>query len=247
MASDPIVSERSHLGSNLVQSPPADDLVPELTTSSDVELEEQMSYASPPAVKADVVTKEITSIPVAPEPVTSLVSPPTSLAGERLSPAQSNVDTRPSVEGEHESEHPTVLHTPTSSSRHSSRQPRQVDRFVPEVQTPKVTTKRSSTGAAAAVTVTVVHKPTPTPQSMKKPSSRPASSHTKKSVSPAMDKKAAATAAAAASASPRTQHGKGMKRDRASFTESETDLESLRLIRELQEQEFGLRRRAARV
>jgi F-box and leucine-rich repeat protein 10/11 len=80
---------------------------------------------------------------------------------------------------------------------------------------------------------------------MKKPLSRPPSSHTKKSVSPAMDKKAVATAAA--SASPRTQHGKGMKRDRVSFTESETDLESLRLIRELQEQEFGLRRRAARV
>ncbi|OXV07217.1 hypothetical protein Egran_05015 [Elaphomyces granulatus] len=253
MANGLTISERPHLGSSLVQSPPADDLLPELTTNSDVELK-QMSYASPPTVKVDVVTKEITSIPVVPEPVTSLVSPPTSLAGERdLSPDHINGDMRPSVEGEHESEHPTVLHTPTSSSRHSSRQPRQVDRFVPEVQAPKVATRapsarhRSSTSSAAAVTVTVVHsKPTPAPQSsMKKPLSRPPSSHTKKSVSPVMDKKAVATAAT--SASPRTQHGKAMKRDRVSFTESETDLESLRLIRELQEQEFGLRRRAARV
>jgi F-box/leucine-rich repeat protein 10/11 len=40
--------------------------------------------------------------------------------------------------------------------------------------------------------------------------------------------------------------GKALKRERVSFVENEADPESLRLIRELQEQEFGLRRRGTR-
>jgi F-box/leucine-rich repeat protein 10/11 len=75
---------------------------------------------------------------------------------------------------------------------------------------------------------------------MKKPASRPTSSH-KANASTARDK------ISAASVSPQVSQTKDVKREHASFGETDADEESLRLIRELQEQDFGLRRRAARV
>ncbi|OJJ43296.1 hypothetical protein ASPZODRAFT_19699 [Penicilliopsis zonata CBS 506.65] len=79
------------------------------------------------------------------------------------------------------------------------------------------------------------HAPTRKPPSptAKKPSSRPSSSHTKKSASPMT--------------SP-AHSNKSAKRERlATVGDDELDPESMRLIREIQEQEFGLRKRATRV
>ncbi|KAL1982972.1 hypothetical protein VTN96DRAFT_587 [Rasamsonia emersonii] len=210
-----------------VQSPPAETVSPEQHAMNNVG-SNQVSYGSPPAVKADVDADTVTAVPIQPtEPASSLVSPPTSLAGEKDdSPEQGNEETRKSVEGEQD-----ALHTPTSSSRHSSRQPRQVDRYVPEVVPPKATNKSSARNTSTSGTKS---------SSAKKSVSRPTSSHAKKSASPAHDKKSGS------STSPRAPHSKSAKQPHG-FAESETDLESLRLIRELQEQEFGLRKRTARV
>jgi F-box/leucine-rich repeat protein 10/11 len=215
--------------SSNVQSPPAETVEPE----HKIQLT-QATYGSPPAVKADIDADTITPLPMQQpaEPATSLVSPPTSLAGEMdVSPEQGNTEMHQSVEGGHD-----ALDTPTSSSRHSSRQPRQVERYVPEVLPPRSTNKPSARHPSTGAT-----KSTSAPSStMKKPISRPTSSHAKKSASPALDKKSMS------SMSPRVPHSKTMKQ-RLSFAESEADAESLRLIRELQEQDFGLRKRSTRV
>ncbi|KAE8416839.1 hypothetical protein BDV36DRAFT_296699 [Aspergillus pseudocaelatus] len=195
----------------------------------------QNSYASPPTFQTDdVVAKEVNSGSV-PQPAVSLVSPPTSLADE-TDVLQDHADA--------EGEHSTVLQTPTSSARHSSRQPRHVDRYMPEIHVVKPskssvhtpTARRPSFGASSTGT----HRTTPGPSSgSKKSSSRPSSSHAK---TPTADKK---TDRHATLTSP-GQTGKHMKRERATGADGEPDAESMRLIRELQEQEFGLRKRAAR-
>ncbi|KAI2731743.1 hypothetical protein DTO013F2_10625 [Penicillium roqueforti] len=84
----------------------------------------QALYASPPAFQAEPVeAKDLNSMSVSSsKPNTSLVSPPTSLVDE-MDGVQEG-DAVQSVEGEVS----TALHTPNSSSRHSSRQPRHVDR-----------------------------------------------------------------------------------------------------------------------
>jgi F-box and leucine-rich repeat protein 10/11 len=213
----PVQDMVASLPPNKVQSPPA-----EAPGSN----ERNQSYESPSTVKLDGGAAARPIVPS--EPATSLVSPPTSLVGEmEVSPDPAPGDLRPSLEREPEAEH--TLHTPTSSSRHSSRQPRQVDRYVPEAPAPKTAKPASIHRSSSAAT-------TANPPARKKSMSRPTSSHAIKSVSPALDKKPAAT-----------QPSKGVKRDRTSFAESEADAESLRLIRELQEQDFGLRRRAARL
>jgi F-box/leucine-rich repeat protein 10/11 len=193
--------------------------------------QKQVLYASPPALQAESVdAKEIKTVSVSSsKPNTSLVSPPTSLADE-MDGVQEG-DAVQSVEGEVS----TALHTPNSSSRHSSRQPRHVDRFAPDA-----TTARAPKQSARATSSTIgARKTTPVPASTRKPSSRPSSSHAKKS-SPMYEKHFHRHAPT--SLSPRqhkhTQHVLG---------DEDADEESLRLIRELQEQEFGLRKRSTRV
>jgi F-box/leucine-rich repeat protein 10/11 len=190
------------------------------------------TYASPPAFQAESAdAKDMNSMSVSSsKPATSLVSPPTSLADE-MDGAQEG-DAVQSVEGDVS----TALHTPNSSSRHSSRQPRHVDRFAPDT-----TATRGPKPASRATSSTIgARKTTPAPpSSARKPSSRPSSSHAKKS-SPMYEKHF--TRHAPTSLSPRqhkhTQHMTG---------DETADEESLRLIRELQEQEFGLRKRSTRV
>lgn len=191
----------------------------------------QALYASPPAFQAEPVeAKDLNSMSVSSsKPNTSLVSPPTSLVDE-MDGVQEG-DAVQSVEGEVS----TALHTPNSSSRHSSRQPRHVDRFAPDA-----TTARAPKQAARATSSTIgARKTTPVPASTRKPSSRPSSSHAKKS-SPMYEKHFHRQGPT--SLSPRqhrhTQHITG---------DEDADEESLRLIRELQEQEFGLRKRSTRV
>jgi F-box/leucine-rich repeat protein 10/11 len=186
-------------------------------------------YASPPAFKPDSGdAKDLNSISVSSsKPATSLVSPPTSLADE----TDVVQDAVQSVEGETS----TALHTPNSSSRHSSRQPRHVDRYAPDM-----TASRGSKPVGRATSSTIgIRKTTPAPsQSTRKPSSRPSSSHAKKS-SPMYEKHF--NRHAPTSLSPR-QH----KHIQHITGDEDADEESLRLIRELQEQEFGLRKRSTR-
>ncbi|GKZ38496.1 JmjC domain-containing histone demethylation protein 1 [Aspergillus brasiliensis] len=195
------------------------------------------SYASPPTFQTDTVdAKELDSAPVS-KPTATLVSPPTSLADETDVPQE---------QADGEGDHVVILHTPTSSSRHSSRQPRQVDRYMPEAHVAKPakgtnhtpTARRSSFGGSSSG----VRKSTPGPSSgSKKSASRPSSSsHAKKSFWATDEKKGDRHAATSTSPG---QPGKNPKR----VADEEPDAESLRLIRELQEAEFGLRKRSARV
>ncbi|KAJ5169300.1 uncharacterized protein N7500_002083 [Penicillium coprophilum] len=192
----------------------------------------QPLYASPPPAfqteSADA--KDLNPVPVpSSKPNTSLVSPPTSLADE-MDGVQEG-DAVQSVEGEVS----IALHTPNSSSRHSSRQPRHVDRFAPDAST-----ARAPKSAARATSSTIGdRKTTPVPASTRKPSSRPSSSHAKKS-SPMYEKHFHRHAPT--SLSPH-QH----KHTHHITGDEGADEESLRLIRELQEQEFGLRKRSTRV
>ncbi|KAL4917459.1 hypothetical protein BDW62DRAFT_84394 [Aspergillus aurantiobrunneus] len=189
-------------------------------------LADQNSYASPPTVQADTVaTKELTA--TVSKPAATLVSPPTSLADE--------MDIHDQVDGE--GEHASAVYTPSSGSRHSSRQPRQVERYMPEVHFKTTKSipepaRRSSFGAS-------VRKTTPgLPSGSKKSASRPSSSH-----GPLVEKKFERHATSLTSLD---QHGKGCKSEQAGLLDNDPDAESLRLIRELQEQEFSLRRRAGR-
>lgn len=196
----------------------------------------QTSYASPPAFQSDTVVMEVDAASV-PKPTASLVSPPTSLADE--------TDVPPEQDGERDNH--IVYYTPTSSSRHSSRQPRHVDRYVPESQPAKAVKTTTHTPSARRASfsgsTTTARRITPGAQaSSKKASSRPSSSHAKKGVSPATEKKF--DRISTTSTSPGQ---KGAKRERTTIADNEPDAESLRLIRELQEQEFGLRKRTTRV
>lgn len=185
----------------------------------------QVLYASPPVLHADSVeTKDVNSLSASSKPTASLVSPPTSLADE-MEVVQ---DGEPfaSVEGEVH----TALHTPNSSSRHSSRQPRHVERFAPE------TSAVRPTKPANKIASSHIRRTTPGfTSSSKKPASRPSSSHAKKS-SPMVER----TFDRHATTSLSPHQSKHLKHH---ISEEDPDAESLRLIRELQEEEFGLRRR----
>lgn len=188
-----------------------------------------LTYASPPVFHAESVdANDPNSMSVSSKPTTSLVSPPTSLADEM--DVTQDGEALTSVE----SEAPT-LHTPNSNSRHSSRQPRHVERFVPET-----TLSRAPKPAARPAPSTMRRTtPGPLPASAKKPSSRPSSSHTKKS-SPMVEKRFERHMASSLSPNQSSKHEKHL------IDEENTDAESLRLIRELQEEEFGLRKRSTR-
>ncbi|KAL5337849.1 JmjC domain-containing histone demethylation protein 1 [Aspergillus crustosus] len=193
------------------------------------------SYASPPAFQADsVANKELTAS--VSKPAATLVSPPTSQADE--------MDIHDQADGE--GDHAAAIYTPSSGSRHSSRQPRQVDRYMPEVhfvKSTKPTTTNPQLARRSSFSASM-RKTTPSiALSPKKSASRPSSSHSKKSFSPLAEKKPERHAIFS---TPPVQHGKSPKLERPNMFEDDPDAESLRLIRELQEQEFGLRRRAGR-
>ncbi|CAG8143715.1 unnamed protein product [Penicillium salamii] len=194
-------------------------------------LQSEALYVSPPTFQPESMdAKDLDAVPVSSsKPDTSLVSPPTSLADE-MDVVQEGEAVQ-SVEGEVWA----ALNTPNSSSRHSSRQPRHVDRFVPE----PIVTRAPKPAAHAPSTIGVRKRTPPPPSSTRKPSSRPSSSHAKKS-SPMYEKHFHRHAPT--SLSPR-QH----KHTQQLTGEEVGDEESLRLIREIQEQEFGLRKRSTRV
>ncbi|KAK2806941.1 JmjC domain-containing histone demethylation protein 1 [Onygenales sp. PD_10] len=217
----------------------------------------QTSYASPPTQKADLVpASEVPSLPTATAPASSLVSPPTSLADDMDVEANRMDGAKTDQNGERS----TAIHTPTSTSRHSSRQPR----LEPAAESNRKALSRPSGVAPSDLSV-----PVPS-SSVKKPSSRPTSSHRanvhasqsssvpskhekkQQHITP-VDKKREGREGSHHSSShhisPTSPHRstKSAKHDRGgSFSEPDADPESLRLIRELQEQEFGLRRRGTR-
>ena len=168
-----------------------------------------LTYASPPAFHAESVdAKDPNAMSVSSKPTTSLVSPPTSLADEM--DVTQDGEALTSVE----SEAPT-LHTPNSSSRHSSRQPRHAERFAPE------TTLSRPSKPAPRPAPTAMRRTTPGPlmPSTKKPSSRPSSSHTKKS-SPMVEKRFERHMASSLSPNQTSKHMKGL------IDEENTDAES---------------------
>ena len=176
----------------------------------------QTSYASPPTFKMDtLVPKDVESMGVSSQLTASLVSPPTSHADE--------TDVPEHADGE--GEHAPTIHTPTSSSRHSSRQPRHAE-TQPTGKASKSGSHSSARHASFAASASARKTP-PGPGPSKKPTSRPSSSHTKKSMSPMTERHGTST------------HSKHEPTD-------DPDPETSRLIKELQGQEFGLRKRTAR-
>ena len=234
-----VPSDNSH--ADIPYSNPVAGLEPtdEMDIDKDVVLG-QTSYASPPAFQTDpVVTKDVNSTSVSSKPTNSLVSPPTSQADETDIPHE---------RGDDEGEHGTIIHTPTSSSRHSSRQPRHIDRYLPETHSSTKANKPAAhpapqRRASFSASGTPKRTTTPGPSGSKKSSSRPSSSHAKKSFFPSADKRADRSTTSAASPGPSAKN----PRHDAGAVDGEPDPESLRLIRELQEQEFGLRKRSTRV
>ncbi|KAJ5894468.1 hypothetical protein N7495_006159 [Penicillium taxi] len=110
----------------------------------------------------------------------------------------------------------TVLHATNSIPHHLSKQSNHLESFVPEV----------------IVAKPAIQIPSP-PMRRATPSKRPSSSHVKKS-SPMVERHARNVASSLSpQQSKHTNHHLGY----------DTDAESLRLIREIQEEEFGLRRR----
>ncbi|KAJ6016969.1 hypothetical protein N7451_000348 [Penicillium sp. IBT 35674x] len=188
-------------------------------------------YASPPAFHADLIEgKDVTSMSVSSKPTASLVSPPTSLADE-MDVVQDG-EALASVEGEA----PNALHTPNSSSRHSSRQPRHGDQpRHGERPAPEATANRVSKPVSISASAPIRRTTPAFATSSKKPSSRPSSSHAKKS-SPMVERHFERHA-------PTSLSPHQLKHTKHFIGEEDTDAESLRLIRELQEEEFGLRRR----
>lgn len=206
----------------------------------------QTSYASPPALQSDAtVAKEVNNAVSLPtQPTATLVSPPTSLADEtdasldhkeRLTPVSAD------------RKHAPAAQTHTASSRHVTRQPRHVERYMPEVHIINVVKKPGNKPPARRASIgessTAARKTTPVAASTSnKSSSRPSSSHSKTSASPMTKRKADRHAAFSISPSQSSKTSR-----RTVEPESDVDAESLRLIRELQEQDFGLRKRSTRV
>lgn len=203
----------------------------------------QSSYASPPAFQTDAEeTNEMGSAPARSRPTATLVSPPTSLSDEPDLPHEhANGDVHVSNEGEH-----SALYTPNSGSRHSSRQPRLVDRYAPEAIAKGSKPPSSHTPARRppGIATTASQRTSPVLSSgVKKPSSRPTSSHTKKSPWPGPERKADRQASLPISPGQSSKHA---KRDRVHLAENEMDPDTMRAIREIQEEQFGLRRRGTR-
>lgn len=191
----------------------------------------------------------------APIPADSLVSPPTSLLDDMDGIVNhGHAKQVLSVNGGHDKEHPVEVNTPASTS------PKLPHPTIPET----TAASRESELNKVHASDTVEQQPIPSPAAAPspkptKPSSRPSSSHkTKQSMTTTKEPKHTHTSVENKGSPSRGQHdasptspqrpskqGK-RERDRVSFPEVDADAESLKLIKEIQEQEFGLRRRTTR-
>lgn len=224
--------------------------VPGAVDSKKVISPSQVSYASPPGLKSDIVAPaEVALPPTKAPPANSLVSPPTSLADDLevgISASENQSKNLPEtvnynrpvkepspVLPTHNHRH-TVGESSSDSKGDSTLHRRSNSREVaPKIETTNVAPPQSHTG---------------------KPSSRPTSSHRIKPGSPAFSisenkrPNSADRRLDGMSVSPASPQRsvKSSKRERVSFAEADADPESRKLIQELYEQDFGLRRRAAR-
>ncbi|EEH11393.1 JmjC domain-containing protein [Histoplasma capsulatum G186AR] len=258
----------------------------------------QTSYASPPTLKADLVTaSEVTaSLSATTGPASSLVSPPTSLADDmEVDPNQTDGEAKPAVKNEQQQqEHyggrSVVSDALTTLCRNASRH----QRHAPEATVPaaEVGSRKMTTATRAPpATVTApsdlsvaISSPSASTSILKKPSSsslsspspRPSSSYHRTNVhpfpsstsslkhemetkqhNPVVDKKRLEGSHPPPQpnssnnnrhTSPTSPHrrSKLTGRDRGSFSDPDADPDTLRLIREMQEQDFGLRKRPSR-
>ena len=132
-----------------------------------------------------------------------------------------------------------TLHTPSSASRHSSRQPKQIDRYVPDAASASQASQRpasedrgydrraSSSGLSALTSID-------------------GQSRRSSNVSvPARDTPATMVGQNIKAETP-TSGNRRVSRGRTSLGDPNMDEESLKLIRALQQEDLGLRRRGAR-
>ncbi|KAK2750660.1 JmjC domain-containing histone demethylation protein 1 [Myotisia sp. PD_48] len=166
----------------------------------------------------------------APQPTPArLVSPPTSLAdGMDGRIGQPDAEKGSMVGDGVNGDYPISIHTPTSIAHVPSRNnPPSVNTTSTDNPKPHPIPKpKRNTPSATQVAAS--------PKISKSPSSRPGSSHRTKNDSGFHNINI-----------PGSSHrqGKGFKHDRASFPEADADEDSIKLIRQLQEEDFGLRRR----
>ncbi|EER23990.1 jmjC domain containing protein [Coccidioides posadasii C735 delta SOWgp] len=243
----------SHLNPERIDNP-ADHIHPrhELSNASEPatngKAQDKGLYASP-AVNTELDGPSRPEGELRPAPPTdSLVSPPTSLLDGRDEIVNNPEQTLPIV-NDNAKEYPVDVNTPASTS------PKTPHPTVREISPPrreeyeslKVAVPDSAKDQVISTPV-ITSKPT-------KPSSRPSSSHKSKQfmakevkqAHPAAERKGSPSHMRhnASPTSPQNQFRPG-KRDRVSFAEINADEESLKLIKELQEQEFGLRKRSTR-
>lgn len=216
--------------------------------STDYKLPELPQADSPSMTQPALVTMPSASSQT---PAGSLASPPDSLLHDPgFSPTGiASVELNKSVEtnggGSESSGNP--LHTPNSASRHSSRQPIQIGRYVPDAVTgsekptaddvkhekpvsedTKYARRASSSGASALTSLDGKSRRSSNVSIRSGRMSTAPMSQTIKAESPA------------------TQ-SRRVSRARSSFGAPEMDEESLKLIRALQQEDLGLRRRGGRV
>ena len=198
----------------------------------------------PELPQAEIPSKPQPSLPNMPSgatqtPVGSLASPPDSLLQDVdfSTTTLANGELTKSIEtnggGSESGGNP--LHTPSSASRHSSRQPKQVDRYVPEV-TPKLQKpasedarydRRASSSGLSALT------------------SIDGKSRRSSNVSVRGETPATVARQNIKAETPTSDHRR-ISRGRSSIGDPDMDEESLKLIRALQQEDLGLRRRGVR-
>ena len=173
-------------------------------------------------------------------PAGSLASPPDSLFQDAdFSPtAMTNGELTKSIEtyGGGSDFGGNPLHTPSSDSRHSSRQPKQIDRYVPNAastsQKPATEdagySRRASSSGISALT------------------SIDGKSRRSSDVSVRAGETPATVIGQNIKAETPTSENRRVSRGRSSFGDPDMDEESLKLIRALQQEDLGLRRRGAR-
>jgi F-box/leucine-rich repeat protein 10/11 len=194
-----------------------------------------ISFAFPPDQKSDKNPSNLTNGDKATSVGPFLASPPNS--------HEDDVEVSPTA-----TENSTLeIQTPKSNSRHSSRQPKQVDRYVPEQ--PRTTKASKSSPAdrrlsSSTTGSTAIAADTSAFPNLKQPS--PGTGRTSRRGSSILSAPKTSPSLTTKSLSPNAVPRQERKSQSGSFGEIDADPESLKLIRELQEQEFGLRRRGGR-
>ena len=198
----------------------------------------------PDLPQAEISPKPQTSLANMPsgasqKPAGSLASPPDSLLQDAgFSPiATANVEITRSIEtnggGSESGGNP--LHTPSSASRHSSRQPKQIGRYVPDVastwqkpssEAARYDSRASSSGLSALTSID-------------------GKSRRSSNVSVRGETPGAVIGQNIKAETPNSENRR-VSRGRSSIGDPRMDEESMKLIRALQQEDLGLRRRGAR-